>query len=127
MSEIVRFGGAIKYCLSKGYKITTPGVRYVIKSHPEIFVKSKVGNYHPIIYLDELDTYINLYSVPTQEWMTVSEASSQYNLSKNIFYFALKKGKFDYELFGRGRGVLYLRRSDVSRFVEEYRGNYKNS
>ena len=115
---------AVIYCRKRGYHITYPGLVYVIRSHQEIFRRSVIGTYYPKIYVDEIDEYIAASEAkPKDGEITIAEARKEFKLPNNFLYSLIKNGKLSYNRYGRGKGVMYVKRSDAERYGNEYYGN----
>lgn len=108
---------AIRYCNSRGYSITRPGLYYVIKRHPSIFKRTTVGTYYPRIYVDELDEYIEMVcESPPDGYIKVSEAVKMYGISMNTIYYLIRNKKLKTKRIGRGMGILYVDRKDIEKY-----------
>jgi hypothetical protein len=125
MNEIAIFRSineAVLYCRKRGYSITYPGLYYVITSHMEIFRRSVIGTYYPKIYVDEIDEYIALSeNKPSEDELTIVQISKEFKLTKGEIYRLIKEGKIQAKRYGRGKGILHVRRQDFG----QYRSHHK--
>jgi hypothetical protein len=114
---------AVKYCQLLGFKTSRQGLTYIIKEgRNPCFVKSKIRRHKATIYGSELQFYVeSMQEQPPKGWVWAEEVWPIIGMPRSSFYWALKMYKIPYQVFGRGRGRVYVRLSNAKEYAERYR------
>jgi hypothetical protein len=124
----MRLAQAVKYCQLLGYKVSRQGLTHIIKcgEHP-CFQKSKIRRHKARIYGSELQFYVeSIKEKPPEGWIYADEVWPLIDVPRSTFYWALKRYQIPYQVFGKGRGKVYVRLYDAEEYAERYRERNKN-
>lgn len=117
------YSEAQEYCIGKGYPITLPGIRYIVKNNDSIFVESaRAKKGAPYVVKDELDQYLSLNPHNVYEgFERILLVSIATGVPKSFIYKAVHSKSISYFRSGRGKGILYVKPEEVRLLYNQHK------
>jgi len=114
-------------CARRGYRISLPGIRHIIKWNADIFVESsRTKKGAPFVVEKELVEYLNLnpHYASMEGSCTILEICKIFGVPKSTVYSAIKNGQLSYFRNGRGKGIMYVGRDAAEHFCSQYKARH---